>query len=251
MLATTALFTANQRRTCADRSSPLNGASPPWPQVAKHLVDMCELSGQNRRQFTSRAVQKQSQGPKQAAGVPPLQAICDEWHSIIPEPELQVVFTGPLGMRPRPLIVFLRAFVENSTAASCVKLSPAAATLVQSPACAVTETAHTAIAATKPNLKIRMSPPVNFKAPLTLVDRSAVAKWSTVPITVRLTRLPPGAPDTLHNIALPLARRSAKIGRCASAVVTHFAHPNGDPRSHDRGLALQGYRPPHVRADAA
>ena len=125
-------------------------------------------------------VQKHSQGPKQAAGVPPLQAICEEWHSIIAEPELHWVFTGPLAMRPRPAIVFLRAFVENSTAASCVKLSPTAETLVQSPACAVTENAQTVTAATKPNLKICICPPVKLKATLTLVDCLAVAKWRTI-----------------------------------------------------------------------
>jgi hypothetical protein len=121
-------------------------------------------------------VQKHSQGPKQVAGVPPLHAICEEWHSIIAEPESQVVFTGPLAMRPFPAIVFLRAFVENSTALSCVKLLPTAATLVQSAACAVTESAHTATAATKPNLKICIATPVKFKATLTLVDCLAVAK---------------------------------------------------------------------------
>lgn len=99
-------------------------------------------------------VQKHSQGPKQVAGVPPLQAICEERHSIIADPESQVVFTGPLGMRPRPAIVFLRAFSENSTAASCVKLLPTAATLVQSAACVVTDNGHSATAASKPNLKI-------------------------------------------------------------------------------------------------
>jgi len=111
-----------------------------WPQVAICILLPCANSKGFETSLGLAAVQKHSQGPKQVAGVPPLQAICEEWHSIIAEPESQVVFTGPLGMRPRPAIVFLRAFSENSTAASCVKLLPIAATLVQSAACAVTET---------------------------------------------------------------------------------------------------------------
>lgn len=152
------------RRRLTSNAGPLmglcrHGARLPLATSAICILLPCANWKEFETSLRLAPVQKHSQGPKQVAGVPPLQAICEEWHSIIAESDLQVVFTGPLGMRPFPAIVFLRAFSENSTAASCVKLLPMAATLAQSAACAVTENAHTVTAATKPSLKICMGPP--------------------------------------------------------------------------------------------
>ena len=80
---------------------------------------------------------------------------------IVAEPELQVVRTGPFPTRPCAASVFLRAFVEKSTAVSWVKVSPRAVTLVHSAARAVAESAQTITAATKPNFKDCIAPSKN------------------------------------------------------------------------------------------
>jgi hypothetical protein len=68
--------------------------------------------------------------------------------------------------------MFLRAFVAKSTAVSWVNISPVAATLLHSAASAVTESAPSIAAATKPNFQdcivpskivISVKPPTSAK----------------------------------------------------------------------------------------
>ena len=45
---------------------------------------------------------KHSQAPRQVLGVVTLHAICEDWHVVVTEPALQVVWTGPWPSRPCP-----------------------------------------------------------------------------------------------------------------------------------------------------
>jgi hypothetical protein len=62
------------------------------------LGGLAILVGARQRDYMG----KHNQAPRQVLGVVTLHAICEEWHVVVTEPVLQVVWTGPWPTRPCP-----------------------------------------------------------------------------------------------------------------------------------------------------